>query len=239
MNLRLTASVALTALCLASTALGQLVVNTVTVTGVDHGTKAKFTFRVDPTSNVLQIDVDNTIAGAQGVQGTITSFGFNTPFTDAQLGSNGSTVSIWQKWTVGAPETSNVVWNKFENYSLSGKTEDLGVGTGTSATNGGTKNGIEFGEKVTFKFTFPDFTPAQVNGFFNTSPDLLVRWQDVGIGCKDYYKDWGCADLPTTPVPEPSTYGLMGAMALIAGVTVRRRMEKKATAKKLENVSAA
>lgn len=61
---------------------------------------------------------------------------------------------------------------------------------------------------------------------------LLVGWEDVRVG--NVYHDADYNDLvvafqflPTqTPVPEPSTYGLMGAAALLGFVAVRRYKRK-------------
>lgn len=234
MNIRLLATFALGSLCLlASTAVGQIVTKTVTASGQNYGVKTKFTFTVNPTSNTLTIVVDNTIAGNGGAEGTITSFGFNTPFSDAQLGNNGSNVSFTQTWNTTLPGHTTWKWNKFEPYQISqngGYNTDLGVGTGTTPTGGTSADGIKFGEKVTFVFTFPDFAPGQINGFFDQNPDLIVRWQEVGFGCSNGWSDYGTADLP--PAPEPSTYGLIGAGALLSLAVVRRQKQKIAQRKK-------
>ncbi len=69
-----------------------------------------------------------------------------------------------------------------------------------------------------------------VTGEINT---LLVGFEDVRLGGSYYDNDFndfvvGFQFLPTqpNPVPEPSTYGLLGAAAL-AGLVVRRRMAAK------------
>lgn len=233
-------SALLLALCLlAPSAFAQLTIKTVDAKGINTGVTTRFTFTVDPWTNRLTIQVDNTHASATGVQGTITSFGFNTPFSDAQLGNNGSNVSFTEVWTTKLVGHTTSKWNIFEPYSISqngGYSEELGVGTGNTPTGGTSANGIKFGEKVTFTFQFPDFTAAQVAGFFDSNSDLVVRWQEVGIGCSNGWSDFGPTDIP--PTPEPSTYGLMGAAALFACVAIRRRKQKKVAVKELEKISA-
>lgn len=231
------ASVALCALCaLAPAAFGQLVTS-VDVVGVNTGVTSHFKFTINPTTNTLIIDVDNTVLGADGVHGTITSFGFNTPFTDKQLGNNGSNVSFTQVWTDANWGHYNLTkWNKFEPYNISqngGYHEELGVGTGNTPTGGTTSNGIKFGEQVRFTFTFPDFTPQQVAGFYDGAQDIVVRWQEVNDTrfqsyCDTNRSDYGWGDIP--PTPEPSTYGLMGAAALLGIVGFRRHAQKKRAA---------
>ncbi|PTY02142.1 hypothetical protein DB347_24790 [Opitutaceae bacterium EW11] len=233
------ASIALCALfVVAPAAFGQLYVTTIDVNGLNYGVTSRFTFTVNPTTNALIIDVDNTVVSDTGYIGTITSFGFNTPFTDAQLGTNGSNVSFTQLWTAKNWGHTTAKWHKFEPYAISqngGYTEDLGVGTGKTPTGGSPQTGIEFGEKVRFTFTFPDFTPQQINGFFDAPGDLVVRWQEVGsynhYYCQNGFSDYGWGDIP--PTPEPSTYGLMGVAALLGIVAYRRRSQKKQAAAKL------
>lgn len=222
----------LTALVCCTTAHAQLIVRTFTPTGIDTGVTAKFTFTVDPTANTLKIDIDNSVLGSGGVKGTIISFGFNTPFTDSQLGTNGSNVSFTQTFThLNSGDTTPSKWNKLESYSLSGYTQDMGVGIGSApdkaSSSTGTNNGIAYGEKATFLFTFPDFTSTNASKFFDSAHDLTVYWKDVN-DC-DTTCDIGWAnDLP--PTPEPSTYGIAGSVLLLGLAGVRRKMRRRAAA---------
>jgi hypothetical protein len=236
MKARLSACIVALALSIAPACLAQMVVQTIDVSGINYGVKSRFTFSIDAASNILTIDVDNTLAGPGGMQGTITSFGFNTPFTNAQLGTNGSKVDfVSQTWTKKVQSNSHTFdkWNEFEPYYLSqngGYKQDYGVGTGNNPTGGTTKNGIKHGEKATFVFKFPDFTPGQFDGFFDRKQDIVVRWQEVGKNNCYEWSDFGPGNFPPTgeipPTPEPSTYGLIGAGALFALVVYRKRAQR-------------
>lgn len=235
MKVRLTAIVTALVLGFSSAAFGQLFISQ-EVVGEVYQTKAKFTFMVDPVTNTIAIEVDNTLLGQDTARGTITSFGFNTPLTDAQLGNNASNVTFTQAWVKVKPGHTNLQkWNVFEPYNLSqngGSTTELGVGTGNTPTGGTSKNGIKFGEKAYFKFQFTDFTAEQALTTFAGEKALVVRWQEVKDDCVTGQSDYGWTGFPEEipPTPEPSTYGLMGAAALLGVVAYRRRQQKKAIA---------
>jgi hypothetical protein len=231
MKVRFPALLVTLALALCSVAHAQLTVENFKVVGSQTGVTAKFKFTVDPQQNTLTVEIDNTFLGAGGVRGTITSFGFNTPFTNSQLGTNGSNVTFTQTWTkLNSGHTTPTKWTKFDPYSPSqqgGKYgQDFGVGTGSTPEGGNANLGIKFGEKAKFVFTFPDFTASQVANFFNSADDLTARWQEVTDGTNYYCgspSDIGFAnELP--PVPEPATYGLMGTLLLTGLVAYRRKV---------------
>lgn len=228
---RASLTIAIFAFLSVCSAQAQIVVKSFQAYGRDTNVEARFHFWINPTTNQVTIEVDNTWAGpGSNNKGTITSFGFNTPFSNSALGTNGSNVTFTQNWLVLAPgRTEPADWNKFEPYqpSQGGGTyyQDIGAGSGSSPTNGSPQSGIRFGEKVKFVFQFPDFTPSQAQTFFSDRPyDLTVRWQAIGE-CDYSDIGFGC-EIP--PVPEPSTYGLMGAGALVGLVVLRRRQAKKA-----------
>jgi hypothetical protein len=137
-------------------------------------------------------------------------------------------------WDIHLPTTYD------QDYGVSGP----GNSYGTSDVQ---RWGIRYGEKATFEFTLPDFAPEQFVGFMDRSVDLTAYWENVDSqtyekrsGVTKWYDNnmqtWekGFADfrlpsdseLPATP--EPSTYGLMGAAALL-GLVAHRRMKAKKT----------
>jgi hypothetical protein len=204
---------------LASAASAQLY----TVAGGTTGVTAEFTFTIDDVANTVTVFVDNTILGENGAQGTITTFGFNTPFATADLGADGSNVSFTQDF--------GDMWNMFAPYELSPTetfAQDFGVGSGPTEEGGNPQNGIEFGSTGTFVFTFPDFTGTDSIAGWLGEDGLSVRFQEVldsmGVsGQSD--KVFGNPDDGGGGgggvVPEPSTYGLLGAMALLGIAAMR------------------
>jgi hypothetical protein len=187
------------------------------------GVTAEFTFTIDDIANTVTVFVDNTILGENDAQGTITSFGFNTPFASADLGDDGSDVSFTQDF--------GDMWNTFAPYALSPTMtfeQDFGVGSGANEEGGDPQNGIEFGSTGTFVFTFPDFTGTDTIAGWLGENGLSVRFQEVldSLGASG-----GSDKVLGNPddgggggggfVPEPSTYGLFGVMALLGIAAMR------------------
>jgi hypothetical protein len=251
-------------LAAASTAQAQLISRTFDVSGVSNSVVTRFTIWINANANTVVIDVDNArplLNGQNTRVGTVTGFGFNTPFSSALLGASDSAVLYASKWTainaghtglpttipVGGPtNTTDDFWREEVPFDLEPAYDnDYGVKAQTPNI------GIEYGEKATFVFKFNntmDITAGNFAGFFNNSAattndfDFTVRWQEVGKK-SDYGLHGECAEgsdkgginllpfsdgeLPATP--EPSTYGLMGAAALLGLVAHRRHKAKKAT----------
>jgi hypothetical protein len=237
-----------------STAQAQLITKTFDVTGVSNAVVARFTLWINLNDNTLVVNIDNAVAtNWNGKVGTITGIGFNTPFPIAsQAGDNPyGTVRFRAKWTTGsAPGLAQNNWSSDDYWSEQTpyqQNPDFNQDYGVTAPN--PNYGIEYGEKATFYFKFlnQDITEANVAGFFDNNSsttnkfDFSVRWQEVdtkwnyqnncfdGPGSDKGGIDLGFTsdgDLPATP--EPSTYGLMGAAALLGLAAHRRRKAAKA-----------
>lgn len=210
---------------LASTAFAQLY----TVEGGDTGVTAAFTFTIDDVADTVTVFVDNTIVGVNGAMGTITTFGFATPFSTEDLGPGGSNVSFTQ-------DLEGDLWNKFSPYDLSPAifAQDFGIGSGPNEQGGNPSGGIAFGSTATFVFTFPDFTGTDTIAGWLGENGLSVRFQAVVDfeGSSDQSDkvfgnpgdEGGGGGLGSAP--EPSTYGLFGAMALL-GIAAVRHMNRR------------
>ncbi len=225
----------LAALLPATTAFGQLV-------AIGGNTGVTTVFDASIGGQNLFITVDNTHLGLGGVTGSVTSFGFNTPW-DAPLDLSKIAIT-YQNLSLTGPTTA---WNPLSEFELTaglgsgGFTVDLGLESDANGNPNGNSvaNGVEFGETVVFKLAFnastypiPDLD--EVASFFNQGPaatNFLVRWQDVEgttAGTSDAYRgDWPSGyDIPQGGgVPEPSTYGLFGVAALL-GVVLARRLRR-------------
>jgi hypothetical protein len=238
MNKRLVLAAAVLSIAgFASTVHAQIINRTFNVVGSSESNGSNHpstlvSVSADVGLNTYTINFANTTIGPGGYVGTITSFGFNTPFTGAALGTDGSNVSF---------SSTKSGWGIFEPYDLSQAggifAQELGAGVGAQPDGGNPTDGIHFGESATFVFTFADFTSA--NGFFDSLTDFSVRWQQVGLstipegqrGGSDFggANDGGSTpgDLPNTPVPEPSTYSILGGVLLL-GFALKRRLQKRA-----------
>ncbi len=195
----------------------------------------------------LFITVENTHAGALGETGTLTAFGFNTPWA-APLDLSKIAISYNVLTATGPTAPWHLLTNKTLNATGLHLTTDLAAVPDTNNNVNGNNplNAVAFGESVAFKFTFSSpyslaaFAGLDENGypkfplFFNQSegPDLFARWQEVAgstIGTSDAAaRDWppeGYDEPQGPPVPEPSTYGALAAATLVA-LIVRRRMRR-------------
>jgi hypothetical protein len=183
------------------------------------GVTTWFNFSIDPLLNRLTVVVDNTHAGAGGITGTVTSFGFNIP---SSLAGTGSLISA-----TGVPAGT---WSFFEPYDLNAGgnvfQQDVGAGSGTNPNGGQPNESIAFGSSATFVFQFADFNT--VAGFLGDD-GVTARWQALSNGGSDQ----GFGVRPPVgaegAVPEPSTYGLLGAVVLI-GIWLRRRHTQRVEA---------
>jgi hypothetical protein len=184
-------------------------------TGASTGVVAYFNFTLNPTTNQLSVTIDNTHASAGGVTGTVTSFGFDVP--DSLIAS-ATLISAPTGWALSRPYDLNAGGNAFM--------QDLGAMTGSNPNGGSPQDGIAFGETASFTFQFADF--ASASGFLGED-GISARWQVVNAGGGS---DAGFGNPGPTPgpelgaVPEPSTYGLIGAGLLFAAITVRRLRAK-------------
>jgi uncharacterized repeat protein (TIGR02543 family) len=216
-----------------------------------------FTMWLNLNANTMVVAVNNTLAANTNDRvGTLISFGFNTP--NGWLPMTAGDVNFKAKWTqvnaghTGLPTvnwSSDDFWEEHTPYDLSPNSfdQDYGISTPGGGTSGSGALGVQYGEKATFAFAFTDdVTLANIAGFFDkTAPgayDFSVRWQQVSTkgtyldACEEGLSAKGGIDLAFSfdadlpPTPEPSTYGLMGAAALMGLVARRRALAKKTEA---------
>lgn len=186
------------------------------------GVTTSFNFSFDTALNRVTVQVDNTAAGVGGVTGTVTSFGFNIPNA---LAGTGSLLSYSGTPALGA-------WAYFEPYNLNAGgnvfQQEVGAGTGANPNGGHPPHSIPFGGTATFVFQFGDFSDA--SGFLGVN-GVTARWQQLSVppGSDEGFGNTGTpgGGPVLTPVPEPSTYGMIGAAGLLAAAILRRKFNSR------------
>ncbi|MGC4073368.1 MAG: PEP-CTERM sorting domain-containing protein [Nibricoccus sp.] len=238
-----------------SIAQAQLITKTFNVSG-STGVVTRFTIWINVNADTFVVNIDNTLAaGSNAKVGTVVGFGFNTPFGSITVDPN---VTFSMNLTQGSnnpnpdPNNSDNYWTETSKYDpamSSGNTYDQDYGVATTSST----KGVGYNEKatLTFKFNSNNITTANLAQFFdnaysssttNRDFDITVNWADVSKkqdylkGCVPSTCDIGGIDLTFSqdselpPTPEPSTYGLMGAAALM-GIAAHRRHKAKKAAK--------
>jgi len=194
---------------LSSVATAQLYI----VQGGGTGVKAEFNFTINDVANTVTVDIDNTILGDGGAQGSITGFGFNVP--------DSLDVSLVTFTAAGGAGFVAASWSLGPDFDLEpGYDQDLGV------TGSPQPNTIQWGTTAQFVFSFnQDFTGT--DGFLGANA-LSVRFQSIenSINPESSDKVFGNPDEGggggLGSVPEPSTYGMFGALALLGMMVVRQ-----------------
>jgi len=191
------------------------------VTNVE--TEVDFTLGADLKTLTVLIDNTYTLPGHSTSTGRLTTIGFDVP---SGLGSVTLTDNTPDTWHLADPYDPNAGGNGQHD-------EDVGAFVGANL-NGGTSEGVAFGETATLTFTFANavtLVGGESQGFFQSfvEPDhsvhegIAARWQSItGNNSTTSDEGFGFAeDLP--PAPEPSTYGIIGALSLGCLAWARRR----------------
>jgi len=186
-------------------------------------TKLDFTLGADLKTLTVLIDNNYTLPGHSTAKGRLTTLGFDIP---SGLGAVTLTDNSTDTWKLANPYDPSAGGNGQHD-------EVIGAYVGSNL-NGGTSEGVAFGETVTLTFTFANavtLVGGESSGFFadfkesdNTyHQGIATRWQSItGNGGTTSDEGFGFPeDLP--PAPEPSTYGAMSALGLGCLALVRRR----------------
>lgn len=232
------------ALCLAPRASAQLfhIVSKDTFPGVDSwnntgiALNAKFEFNYGGTTGLLRLTLTNlggtarpvAEGGGTYISGSLTQFGFDTP-TGLSLVS-GSYSQALASGSGSEPSGINFVLDV--GQTIGAWNFDFGADSSTIP------KGLSGGYSAIFNFKFTGSASAlskfNAAGFFannGTDADMGFRFDNIQPDCPvDYDKlAFWVDDTPNAPIPEPSTYGILGAAALFGMIGFKRyRTARKA-----------
>lgn len=203
-------------------------VDTTEDTGV--AINANFEFNYGGSAGLLRLTLTNLSGTARPAvegggfytNGILTGFGFDTPTGMSYVA--GSFTQALSAASIAEP--NGITFNRNNGFSLNGLAN---FDQGATAAVPRPEEGLSGGYEAVFTFKFSgNLTNFNSAGFFSNNgsdADMGFRFQSVGRRGEDSDKvAFWVNDNP--PIPEPSTYGLVGT-ALLLGVTFARRVRAR------------
>jgi hypothetical protein len=221
----------------ATTGLAQLSFGPVVSTGGNssEGTgvavSGEITFSTVGSEGTLLYRINNLSGTESYTPGTITGFslGFDTSLFSYQAGSfdvlNGDT----------SFSLANVAVTKAINFYEGVAPGPAGWSLDVAVRSGGPNDGLFGGywAEFEFKFDIADGATFDADTFFGSNSGYSLEWRFQSVGANGQLSDalgWEYEDDGGGggggAVPEPSTYGLFGALALL-GLMVVRQMRRR------------
>lgn len=195
------------------------------------GVAVKALFEFDHELGYLRLTLTN-LSGTLGyTNGVLMGVGFDGPSGINYIANSFTQVNV----QFGEPGGVDYEMGN-PGYTFTGGIDgsfDFGASTTGADGNGGgsPSDGLAGGYYASFQFRFDgDLSDFNADDFFDqngTASDIGFRFQGVGRRGEDSDKIvYYVSDIENTPIPEPSTYGLIGAGLLLAMVA-RRRFQRR------------
>jgi hypothetical protein len=200
-------------------------------TAGNTGVAIQALFEFDQALGYLRLTLTNLSGTGSYTPGVLMGGGFDGPVGLIYKAGSFTTESI----SAGEPGGVDfLVGNGFSFGGLGANGSfDFGAGTNGPDGNGGgdPADGLAGGYTAALRFQFEgDLTNFNATQFFatnGTDADMGFRFQSVGANGQNSEKLAYVVVDQTPPIPEPSTYGLIGAGTLLALVGVSRLRQRK------------
>jgi len=197
----------------------------------DSGVAVQALFEFDQTLGYLRLTLTNLSGTLSYTDGVLQGFGFDGPTGLNYIAGSFTTESV------SAGEPGGVNYSIGLGYNFSGLGTDgnfdFGAGTAGASGNGGgsPSDGLAGGYSAAFRFQFDgDLSNFNATHFFSNNgsdADFGFRYQGVAVVNSEKIVYFVDDTFGAPPIPEPSTYGFLGAGVLFGVAILKRRRQAR------------
>ncbi len=194
------------------------------------GVGASGSVEVNTIANTLELNIKNLGGSGGYTSSTLVGFGFYDFFEIGIVDTVAWTLAPHSDWTLEGEFSE--LWKSNGNAANREPFTGSIAGTFGDANNDPTKTGLANGESGSWVFTYTGVGNLQslVDAWCDEDSildDLRLRFRSIGDpaeGSDKVYVQFNKEVPPGHPVPEPTTYGLLGAIALSL-LVLRRKLK--------------